>query len=165
MIYVGIDPGLTGAVAVIDADGAVELCDSPWWELKAKKGVQRDYNANGMAEIISGVIARASNRGSIVAGLEKVHSMPEQGVASSFKFGVGLGIWQGILAAFGIQYQLIPPQRWKKALMDGMGKEKDASLIVAQRLFPTADLRLRKHHGRADALLLAEFMRRSTNGL
>lgn len=161
MIYLGIDPGLTGAVAIIDADGAVELCDSPSWEVKTKGRIQHDYNVHGMAEIIAGVIARAGNRGLIAAALEKVHSMPEQGVASSFKFGVGLGTWQGILAAFGITFQMIPPQRWKKVLMDGMPKEKDASLIVAQRLFPTADLRLRKHHGRADALLLAEFMRRS----
>ena len=160
-IFVGIDPGLSGAVALIDGD-VVQLADAPSWSVEAKKGVRHEYNVNGMVELITGAILRVENRVSITAGLESVHSMPDQGVASSFKFGVGLGIWQGILAALGIAYQLIPPARWKKALMDGMGKQKDASMIVAQRLFPTADIHLRKHHGRADALLLAEFMRRTT---
>ncbi len=161
-LFLGIDPGLSGAVAMIE-DNSVRLYDSPSWAVGSKKGVRHDYNIGGMVEIITEAIASVENRGSIIAGLESVHSMPDQGVASSFKFGAGLGIWQGILGAFGIRYQMIPPQRWKKALMDGMGKEKDASMIVAQRLFPTADIHLRKHHGRADALLLAEFMKRNCN--
>jgi len=160
-LFVGIDPGLSGAVAMIE-DNYVRLYDAPSWAVEYKKGVRHEYNVAGMVGIIIEAIARVENRGSIVAGLESVHSMPDQGVASSFKFGVGLGIWQGILAALGIKYQMIPPQRWKKALMDGMGKEKDASMVVAQRLFPSADIRLRKHHGRADALLLAEYMKRIT---
>jgi hypothetical protein len=157
----GIDPGLAGAVAMI-SESSVQLYDSPSWSVGSKKAVRHDYDIAGMVGIITTGVLLVENRGAIIAGLESVHSMPEQGVASSFKFGVGLGIWQGILAAFGIAYQMIPPQRWKKALMDGMGKEKDASMIVAQRLFPTADIHLRKHHGRADALLLAEYMRRIT---
>jgi len=160
MIFVGIDPGLSGAVAMTDGN-AVEVHDSPSWVVEGKHS-RHEYDVAGMTQIILAVIARTENRGSIVAGLEAVHSMPKQGVASSFKFGVGLGIWQGILAALGIRHELVTPQRWKKALMNGQGKEKDASIIVAQRLFPTADLHLRKHHGRADALLLAEFMRRAT---
>jgi hypothetical protein len=161
-LFLGIDPGLSGAVALV-TENSVQLYDSPSWAVESKKGVKHEYNVAGMVGIIVEAIACVENRGSILAGLESVHSMPDQGVASSFKFGVGLGIWQGILAALGITYQMIPPQRWKKALMDGMGKEKDASMIVAQRLFPNADIHLRKHHGRADALLLAEFMKRNCN--
>jgi hypothetical protein len=166
MIYVGIDPGLSGAVAVIEPD-SVQLFDSPTWEIKSTKRVRgktievihHEYDVNGMNQLLMAVTLRVPSK-EIMAGLEKVHSMPDQGVASGFKFGMGYGIWQGILSALGIAYQTIPPQRWKKTMMDGMGKEKDASMIVAQKLFPTADIRLRKHHGRADALLLAEYMRR-----
>jgi len=164
MIYIGIDPGLAGAVAMIDDANCVQLFDSPAWTVQVKKDIRHDYNVNGMAEIITSAILRVENRKQIIAGVESVHSFPDQGVASSFKFGVGLGIWQGILAALGITYQMIPPQRWKKSLMDGYGKEKDASMIVAQRLFPTADITLRKHHGRADALLIAEYMKRIARG-
>jgi len=161
VIFLGLDPGLDGAVAMIDGHD-VQLHDSPSWAVQSGKHSRREYDVAGMTQIILAVMARVENRGSIVAGLEAVHSMPKQGVASSFKFGVGLGIWQGILAALGIKFEMVTPQRWQKALLDGMGKGKDGSMIVAQRLFPTADLRLRKHHGRADALLLAEFMRRTT---
>jgi hypothetical protein len=87
--------------------------------------------------------------------------MPEQGVSSSFRFGRGLGLWEGILSAFQIPFVKVTPQRWKKNLLDGMGKEKDASRLRAQTLFPSLDLSLKKHHGRGDALLLAEFLRRT----
>src|SRR5712671_7487636 len=162
MVYIGIDPGLDGAVALIQVQpDDIAVFDSPSWTIEAKKGIRREYNIRGMAEIINDAILRVPNRGSVMAGLESVHSLPDQGVASAFKFGCGLGIWQGILEALGITYQMIPPQRWKKALMDGMGKEKHASIIVAQRLFPTADIRLAKHHGRPDALLLPEYIKRT----
>ena len=95
-------------------------------------------------------------------GIEKIHSMPGQGVASMFSMGEGFGIWQGILQAFFMPTTFITPQAWKKALMAGMPKEKDASRIRAIQLFPSVaeELKLKKHHGRADALLIAEFLRR-----
>ena len=96
----------------------------------------------------------------VSAAIERVNSMPGQGVASSFTFGKGFGIWLGILASFSVSVDLVHPTRWKKAMLDGMGKEKDAARIRAKELFPSADLSLRKHHGRADALLIAEYRRR-----
>lgn len=112
-----------------------------------------------MAAILRGY--QDSSEGLLV-GIEKVHSMPGQGVASTFCFGEGYGVWLGILAALGIRHELITPQSWKKSLMDGQLKDKDASRLVAMRLFPEAgnQLQLKKHHGRADALLIAEFVRR-----
>lgn len=174
MIHIGIDPGLDGAVAILNGE-SVQLFDSPAFKTETRKkrkpkknddplpddekyfmAIRRDYDIKGMVEIL----APYAMPGQSMAALESVHSMPEQGVASAFKFGCGLGIWQGILGALRIRYEMVPPQRWKKALMDGMGKNKDASMIVAQQLFPNANIVLRKHHGRADALLLAEYLRR-----
>jgi crossover junction endodeoxyribonuclease RuvC len=68
----------------------------------------------------------------------------------------------GILAALNIPHELITPQSWKKSMMNGQPKEKDASRLVVMRLFPEVSdrLQLKKHHGRADALLIAEFLRR-----
>lgn len=153
--YVGIDPGLDGAIARIWPDGDLHVLDTP--TLMVGKKRQLDY-------------ARASRwldplpHHPYFVCLEKVHSMPKQGVASSFNFGVGFGIWLGIIGALRLRHELVTPQRWKKLMMDGMPKEKDASRQRAQQLFPEAELHLKKHHGRADALLLAEYLRRTDGG-
>lgn len=88
---------------------------------------------------------------------------PKMGATSAFNFGKGYGMWLGILAALLIPFDEVHPMTWKKTIMADMGKEKDASRIKAMQCYPLAakDLSLKKHHGRADALLLAEFGRRN----
>ena len=76
---------------------------------------------------------------------------------------MGYGIWIGILEALKIPYTEVPPQTWKRLLMAGERKEKDASRAVARRLWPDQTeeaLSRRKDHGRADAALIAEYARR-----
>ena len=97
--------------------------------------------------------------------LEKIHSMPGQGVRSMFSMGEGYGLWKGIIMTLGDPMILVTPQAWKKVMMQGMGKEKDASVLRASELFPhIADQlvtpRGRKLNGRADALLIAHWCRR-----
>jgi len=101
------------------------------------------------------------NNISMVCALEKVHAMPGQGVTSMFSFGEGYGVWQGILAGLQIPFDLVAPQTWKKHTMRDCSKEKGASMVKALQLYPQADIRLKKHHGRADALLIAEYLRRT----
>ncbi len=81
-----------------------------------------------------------------------------------FTIGVGFGAWLGLLGALEIPYTRVRPARWKHAL--GLrGKDKEAARLRAQQLFPSADLQLKKHHGRAEALLLASYGRtRSGHG-
>ena len=165
MFYIGIDPGLDGAVAAIDGcDGTVQFFDTPTLEVTGGKKTRRVYDVGAMAGCLRKFGDEDFVHRHCVCAVESVHSMPDQGTASSFTFGMGFGMWQGILSALKMPYTLVPPQRWKKAMMDGMGKEKDASRVVAMRLFPNADLHLKKHHGRADALLLAEYIRRNEEG-
>jgi crossover junction endodeoxyribonuclease RuvC len=92
--------------------------------------------------------------------------MPKQGVASSFTFGEGFGIWKGIIAAFQLPVELVSPQRWKKTMLADQGKEKDASRFKAMQLFPSVADQLKrvKDDGRAEALLLAEYGRRLRKG-
>ncbi len=88
--------------------------------------------------------------------------MPKQGVTSSFNFGYGLGIWEGIIAAYELPLEKVSPQRWKKTMLADMGKTKDASRYKAISLFPevAGQLSRVKDDGRAEALLLAEYGRR-----
>lgn len=160
--YVGIDPGMDGALAALDDEGHVTcLLDTPTGTV----GGKRDYLVADMAKMLWQVLNLSgfkigSGRPNVHAAVERVHSMPKQGVVSSFTFGKGFGLWIGLLAGVGIPFDLVEPTRWKKALLDGMPKEKDASRVRAQQLFPGAELNLKKHHGRGDALLIAEYRRR-----
>ena len=101
-----------------------------------------------------------------VVAIEKVHSMPRQGVASAFTFGKGYGIWLGVLGTLGIPYEEVTPQRWQGAMLDGMKRGKDANRLKAMQLFPSESdqLKLKKPDGRADALLLATYIKRINVG-
>jgi crossover junction endodeoxyribonuclease RuvC len=161
MIFVGIDPGVTGAVAIINTDGDVAvqpwIDDTPIAAVKKGKKTKSEYLPAQMAEILRAV---PSSRAHVF--IEKVAARPDQGVSSMFGFGKGYGIWIGIVAALGLSYTLVTPQAWKKMLMQGMS-DKDAARIRAQELYPgCADqLKRKKDIGRADALLIAEFGRRT----
>jgi len=171
MIYIGIDPGLSGAVAVINEDVIgqpglgylVEVFDTPTMQVDSSGKVRNKYNAAAMAELLAPYISIPPYpTGRALVILESVHSMPKQGVASSFTFGEGLGIWKGIIAAYRLPLELPSPQRWKKLMMADMGKDKDASRLKAIQLFPVIAEKLsrKKDDGRAEALLMAEYGRR-----
>lgn len=155
-VVIGIDPGLGGAIGVLSPNG-IWVHDCP----TVSTGGKLRYNPAAMAMLLQSY-QRLYTR--LLVGLEKVHSMPGQGVTSSFGFGEGYGIWQGILASQCIPHQLITPQSWKRSMMAGQSKDQDASRLVALRLFPEVGdrLQLKKDHGRADALLIAEHLRRQT---
>lgn len=166
MIYIGIDPGLSGAVGIIQEDALIgphgdidvySVFDTPT-ALVEGETTKRKYLVPSMVRLL----VPYAKRTDVLAVLENVHSMPKQGVASSFCFGEGKGIWEGILAALEIPTELVSPQRWKKEIMADQGKEKSAARFKAMSLFPSlADqLKLVKHDGRAEALLMAEYARR-----
>lgn len=168
MIYIGIDPGLSGAMAVIDdtaefpENPRVQVFDTPTLIVAGDKN-KRVYNKVAMAQLLQpySILLGAINAQSLVV-LESVHAMPKQGVTSSFSFGRGLGIWEGIIAALSLPLEMPSPQRWKKEMMADQGKDKDAARYKAMSLFPslTEQLKLVKHDGRAEALLMAEYARR-----
>lgn len=92
----------------------------------------------------------------VFAILEKVHTMPKQGIASAGKFMEHFGFLQGILTANGVPYEMISPQRWQKDMGCLTGGNKNVSKAAAQRLFPS----IKMTHAIADAILLAEYCRR-----
>jgi Holliday junction resolvasome RuvABC endonuclease subunit len=143
MIYLGIDPGQKGGIAIIADNGVPATIP---------------YSDTSLLRIsveLKGVLAKCA--------IEKVHSMPKQGVASTFSFGQSVGYIKGVLEANGIAYQEIPPQTWKKEF--GLNTDKQKSIDVCRRLFPGVSLRATPrcttdHDGMAEALLIAEYARR-----
>lgn len=189
MIYIGIDPGISGACCVIGKDRAIAFIDTPIVTMKVGKSMKNSLDASACADIIANIMIESN--GECYAIIEKVQAMPgkphnkmgalienleqrSMGATSAFNFGKGFGIWLGILAAFKMPFEQVHPATWKRQLMQGMNTDadapnsarKNAARIRAIELYPRVakQLNLKKHHGRADALLLAEFGRRTYFG-
>ena len=158
--FIGIDPGITGAIAYISLDGTIKFIDCPTTTTTSKAAGKSKSKAKLNPTLMATELSQLVNPNSIII-IENIHAMPGQGVASMFNFGMGYGIWLGIIAALNIPVELITPQAWKK-YFGLIGTNKDASREKALQLFPSQsqELKLKKHHGRADALLLAEYLRR-----
>jgi hypothetical protein len=149
-LTIGIDPGLSGAVAILAADGTPEvLADLPI--IRDAKLAWIDGSA------LQSVILAALKGRTAHAIVERVSSMPAQGIASAFQFGVGFGSILGVLQALHIRIELVTPAVWKRSY--GLSKDKHASLHKARLLFPSAELHLAKYDGRAEALLIAQWAR------
>jgi crossover junction endodeoxyribonuclease RuvC len=89
------------------------------------------------------------------AYVERVHSMPLQGVVSAFTFGMGYGLIRGVLTGLGVPTTLVTPNEWKRALR--MGADKREARVIAGRMFPlnARDFARVRDDGRAEAVLLA----------
>lgn len=155
--FIGIDPGIAGAIAVLDLEGKlVAHYKFPVLIFAKKKQIN-------IAELHAWLISNKFF--APLATVERVHAMPKQGVTSSFTFGMGFGVLQGLLVALEIPYCLVEPKRWKGDIMADSAKDKDASVAIALRLFPqTREILIGPKGGRdhniADALLISEWSRR-----
>jgi len=158
MIYAGIDPGLTGAIAFLDERGDTfsgGVYDTPVTAVaRSGKGKRFVLDEPGMRALLLMV-----PRDDLCVALEQVGPMPKQSPNSSFTFGTGYGTWRGMLVMAQIRHVLVRPQRWQRDMMDGTPPGDGASIVVARRRWPGVDLHRKKDHGRADALLLAEWGR------
>lgn len=160
MIYIGIDPGKNGGIAVIEYENRRE-------QNKRKIDVyayQEDVLINLVKDFayFKNVLKEES-----ICYLEQVHAMPKQGVSSTFNFGMNFGFIQGVLRAYNIPYELVTPQKWKKEF--SCTSDKNTSISVCKRLFPGVNLKAterckKDHDGMAEALLIAEYGRRHYNG-
>lgn len=149
--WIGVDPGLTGALALY-APGLEELVveDMP-------RTVEGKIDHFRLADIIQSWTKAYSVQ---LAVVERVHSMPKQGVASSFTFGDAYGAVKQALASAGIPYQLVSPATWKAVYgLRGGRENKDLSRERATTLFPKfVDQWFRKRDdGRAESALLARY--------
>ena len=146
-MILGIDPGMTGAIALVNPDPLelVSVADMPT--------IAGKVDAHQLAVEIRRL---AREHDIITAVIEDVHAMPRQGVTSSFGFGRSKGVVEGVIAGIpGIRTVLVRPQQWKKDM--GLIKApKDKSRSAATQAFGDS-LRwpLKKHVDRAEAALMA----------
>ena len=137
---IGIDPGLSGAIACLAEDGTLRVWDLP---LRIASKTRKRNGKGKMVEIIREELDGVA-LATILDGLEgevfieKVQSMSKQGVTSMFNFGVSFGVIRGtVTALWGEEPKLVTPQKWKKAL--GVTSSKEVTGGKALELFPGYD--------------------------
>lgn len=145
MVVIGIDPGVNGGVAVMYSDTKVASYKMPSTEKDISDLFKEIYD-----------YSQIENE-PVVVFLEKVHSMPGQGVVSTFTFGMNYGFLRGTLIGLNFPIYDVTPQKWQKAL--GISKSESKAIHknklkgLAQQWFPDQKVTLKN----ADALLIAKY--------
>ncbi len=155
--FLGIDPGLSGALAFYDPiANELGVFDMPTHEIKTAGKKKRIIDMHSLAHLIDA--RRGDTRKALI---EKVSAMPKQGVTSSFNFGFSAGCIQMAVVANMIPIELISPSTWKKNM--GLSGDKMESRKMASQLMPkhAHHWPLAKHDGRAEAALLAYYSEQS----
>jgi crossover junction endodeoxyribonuclease RuvC len=162
-VVMGIDPGIAGGISFLSLGGEVVQV-APMPVLKGKGKTELDVTR--LVGLIQSVLARHEIR---LVAVERVHSMPKQGVSSTFSFGRHFGEILGTIKTLGLPLELPLPQAWKRAVLAGTPGDKLAAIQYATRRFPTASLLAtplsrKPSDGIADSLCLSEYARRLVLG-
>jgi crossover junction endodeoxyribonuclease RuvC len=150
MTIIGIDPGLSGAIALLDPckpTQLIDVFDMPIHTLARGGKTRRSLDPQALIAII--------NRPLEHVFIEAAQAMPHQGVSSTFEFGRNFGIVIGVVATLEHPCTFVQAAKWKRSLQ--VPKAKDAARARASQLFPSAAhyWKLVKHDGRAEASLIA----------
>lgn len=150
-LFVGIDPGLSGALA-FRSDEEMDVLSMPTLTITKTKGVRRVLDLTALANIIDD---KTKNAARVSVFIERVSAMPKQGVASMFSFGESYGAIKGIVAANFLPMTLVTPVTWKAKLK--VSRNKDDARYRASQLMPRfAHLWARRSDdGMAEAALIA----------
>jgi crossover junction endodeoxyribonuclease RuvC len=152
-LVIGIDPGISGALALHSTDGLMAVTDIP--TVAKGKGAGRVKNEVNPAALVSLLREWATYRDEVLVVVERVSSMPGQGVASMMSLGDTVGCIRGVIAARGYAIEWVTPQRWKKHF--GLPADKEFARAKAIQLYPEAKLDRKKDHNRAEAILIARY--------
>jgi len=151
MIIIGIDPGISGAISIVENKKILEVYDTPTM-IDGKKN-KRQINSAQVTNIIK---ERLNKEKEVVVVVEQVNAMPGQGVTSMFNFGQSFGVIKGICAALGLPIHFVRPMKWKKHF-NLIKTNKDASRTKVIEIYPEISSKLyrKKDSNRADAILIA----------
>lgn len=139
MVYLGIDPGKSGSISAIWADGAAS---SVFCKLSETEQDIADW-------------LRQFDIAGARAVLERVSASPQMGVVSAFTFGRSYGFLRGMLCAFQVPVLEVSPVKWQTSMECRTKGDKNISKAAAQRRWPSIKIT----HANADSLLLAEYGR------
>lgn len=143
MLFIGIDPGVTGGWAIVRADGSLHSYEQFIdWKSTSK------------------TLVTALKEDTVMAALEKVHSMPRDGGKSAFTFGANFGGWLALLESLNVSHALVPPQTWQKAMLGSFpkGESKARALEYVSRRYPDTEF-FKSKHGINDAVCIALYCR------
>ncbi len=153
MKVVGIDPGLNGAIAVLQDKKVLSITDMP--VMADGKKNKRQLNNAQLAEILR---KNTSEGDEISIVVEQVNAMPGQGVTSMFNFGQTFGAIKGVCAALQLPIFFVRPSKWKK-YFELINSSKDSSRTKAIEMYPylSDQLAKKKDVNKSDAILIARF--------
>ena len=153
MKIIGIDPGLSGAIAVMEGNKIMDIFDMP--VMPEGKKNKRQLNSAQLVKLLKDNI---KNNEEVAIIVEQVNAMPGQGVTSMFNFGQTFGAIKGICAALGLPIFFVRPAKWKKHF-ELINSSKDASRTKAIEMYPSISHQLskKKDVNKSDAILIARF--------
>ena len=149
----GIDPGLSGAIAVLENEVVLDIIDLP--VMAEGKKNKRQLNSAQLSQYMSKNVENIHKTSVVV---EQVNAMPGQGVTSMFNFGQTFGAIKGISATLKLPIYFVRPSKWKKHF-DLINSSKDASRTKAIEIYPSLAEKLskKKDVNKSDAILIARF--------
>ena len=153
MRVIGIDPGLSGAIAVLEDKKVLSIFEMP--VMSEGKKNKRQLNSALLVNIIKQNMKKNEE---IVVVVEQVNAMPGQGVTSMFNFGQTFGAIKGVCAALGLPIFFVRPSKWKKHF-ELINSSKDSSRTKAIEMYPnlSGQLAKKKDVNKSDAILIARF--------
>ena len=153
MKVIGIDPGLSGAIAILKANKVLNIFDMP--VMAEGKKNKKQLNSSQLATILRDNIEENEE---IAVVVEQVNAMPGQGVTSMFNFGQTFGAIKGICATLKLPIFFVRPSKWKKHF-ELINSSKDASRTKVIEMYPTISNQLskKKDVNKSDAILIAKF--------
>ena len=153
MKIIGIDPGLSGAIAVMHDKKVINMYDMP--VMAEGKKNKRQLNSSQLVNIIKENINEDEDT---IVVVEQVNAMPGQGVTSMFNFGQTFGAIKGVCAALRLPIFFVRPSKWKKHF-ELINSSKDASRTKVIEMYPALSSQLAKKRdvNKSDAVLIAKF--------
>ena len=153
MKIIGIDPGLSGAIAILENNKVLDLFDMP--VMSEGKKNKRQLNSAHLVNLIKDNI-NVNEEVSVI--VEQVNAMPGQGVTSMFNFGQTFGAIKGVCAALELPIFFVRPSKWKKHF-ELINSSKDSSRTKVIEMYPKLSKQLskKKDVNKSDAILIARF--------
>jgi len=153
MIIFGIDPGVSGAISILENKKIIEIFDMPTM-IDGKKN-KKQVNGAQVANIIKEKLGHEKD---VIIVVEHVNAMPGQGVTSMFNFGQSFGVIKGISSALSIPIYFVRPTKWKK-YFNLIKTNKDASRTKVIEIYPqiSSQISRKKDSNKADAILIARY--------